>query len=287
MKPPTCQKGFMMRKPIVLALLLMVLITTVVFSTSHSSQITWTDHEKAFIESHPLIVIGVDPKFEPFEFINDAGNYQGIAADYLALISEKTGLKFQIKEGLSWPEAYDQAVLGQIDMLPAVHLTKEREQYFLFSDAYYNNKRVLVFNETESSIRSFEDLDGLTVATQRNSSHHSYLMAYPGIDLSLYETVEEALSAVADGSEQVFVGNLTVTQFIIRSNALTGLKLVTFEAEKKQTLHMAVRKDWPILVTILNKALDDIHKKTEPVYKKNGLGLRLIPILVPYSGFWV
>ena len=35
-------------------------------------------------------------EFVPFEFIDERGEYKGIAADYLALISEKTGLQFEI-----------------------------------------------------------------------------------------------------------------------------------------------------------------------------------------------
>ena len=53
--------------------------------------ISWTEEELAFIEAHPVIRLGVDPKFVPFEFIDTDGEHKGIAADYLALISKKIG----------------------------------------------------------------------------------------------------------------------------------------------------------------------------------------------------
>ena len=43
-----------------------------------------------------MIRLGVDPEFVPFEFIDENGEYKGIAADYLSLISEKTGLQFEL-----------------------------------------------------------------------------------------------------------------------------------------------------------------------------------------------
>jgi len=65
--------------------------------------ITWTEDEIAFINEHPVIRLGVDPAFVPFEFIDKDGKYKGIAADLLQLIGEKTGLRFEVVQGLTWP----------------------------------------------------------------------------------------------------------------------------------------------------------------------------------------
>jgi ABC-type amino acid transport substrate-binding protein len=84
--------------------------------------------------------------------------------------------------------------------LPLVHY--EREECFLFSEPYYYYKRVIVTRETDRSISGIDDLEGFAVAVQRNSSHHSYLLEYPNINLSLYDSVEAALTAVATGNEK-------------------------------------------------------------------------------------
>ena len=177
----------------------------------------------AFIKAHPVIRLGVDPGFVPFEFIEN-GEYKGIAADYLALISEKTGLEFEVAEGLTWPEAYDMALAGYIDALPAVGKTEDREKHFLYSEPYYYYKRVIVTRDTDTRISAIEDLYGYTVAVQRNSSHHNYLLSHPKINLSLYDSVEAALTAVAAGGRKSFIGNLATTNYIIRSTGLTSLR---------------------------------------------------------------
>lgn len=143
-------------------------------------------------------------------------------------------------------------------MLSAVGKTSEREAHFLFSEPYYHYKRVIVTRDTDTDISGIDHLDGLTVAVQRNSSHHSYLLGYKDINLSLYDSVEAALTAVATGAERAFIGNLATTNYLIRSNGLTNLRFISFEAEKQQALHFAVRQDWPELVSILNKAMDTI-----------------------------
>jgi len=222
--------------------------------------ISWTEDELAFMEDHPVIRLGIDPGFVPFEFIDADGEYKGIAADYLALISERTGLHFEAEKGLTWPEAYDMALAGEIDVLPAVGKTSERSDHFLFSEPYYHYKRVIVTCDIDTEISGIDDLEGYAVAVQRNSSHHSYLLSYPDIDLSLYDSVEAALTAVATGTEKAFVGNLATTNYLIRSNGLTNLRFVSFEAEKQHALCFAVRKDWPELVSIINKAMDSIDE---------------------------
>ncbi|WP_303870877.1 transporter substrate-binding domain-containing protein [Acetobacterium wieringae] len=228
------------------------------FCYARDDTINWTPEELAFMEEHPVIRLGVDPKFVPFEFFDKDGTYQGITSDYLEIISEKTGLEMVVTPGLTWTEAYEKALRGEVDMLPAVSKTPAREQYFLFSEPYYYFKRVIVVRDSTQGISSIEDLFGQTVAVQKNSSHHSYLADYPQINLSLYDSVEAALTAVANGSETAFVGNLATTNYLINSTGLTNLKYVAFEAEKQQGLYFAVRNDWPVLIGIINKTLATI-----------------------------
>jgi two-component system sensor histidine kinase/response regulator len=241
---------------IIFPAIVMSLIATPCFADG--SSISWTKDELAFINEHPVIRLGVDPGFVPFEFIDEDGEYKGIAADYLSLISEKTGLQFEVVKGLTWPETYETALAGNIDALPAIGKTEEREKLFLFSQPYYYYKRVIVTRDIDTEISGIDDLEGFTVAVQRNSSHHSYLLSYPHINLSLYDSVEAALTAVATGTEKAFIGNLATTNYLIRSTGLTNLRFVSFEAEKQHALYFAVRKDLPELVSIFNKALDAI-----------------------------
>jgi two-component system sensor histidine kinase/response regulator len=290
----------------VIASFIFLIIIQVIATPCYASdnKISWTKDELAFMKEHPVIRLGVDPEFVPFEFIDIDGEYKGIAADYLSLIEEKTGLQFEVVKGLTWPEAYDMALSGDIDALPAIGKTKEREEHFLFSEPYYYFKRVIVTRDIDTDISGLEDLEGFTVAVQRNSSHHSYLLSYPKINLSLYDSVEAALTAVATGTEKAFVGNLATTNYLIRSNGLLNLRFVSFEAEKQQALYFAVRKDWPELVSIFNKAMDTISESEKlainnkwielntdfdygPIVRILSIAGALIAVVLSVSFFWI
>ena len=221
-----------------------------------------TQDEQRFIQAHPVIRLGVDPEFIPYEFFDSDGTYKGIAADYLAIITEKTGLTFDVARDLTWSQAYENAVERKLDALPCVSKTAQRQQYFLYSDPYITFQRVMFVNKDTTAIRSFEDLYGKSVAVQRDSSHHSFLADYPQIVPSLYTTVEEALLAVSNGTEIAFIGNLATSNYLAKANGINNLRYIPIQAQEPQSLYFAVRTDWPELVGILNKALASVDRET-------------------------
>ncbi len=266
-----------------------------------------TPEEQAFLREHPVIRLGVDPSFVPYEFIDTDGTYKGIAADYIALIEERTGLNMVVTPDITWTEAYEKAVKGEIDVLPCVGETAEREKYFLFSEAYFTFHRAAFLNEEEKDINRFENLYGKTVAVQINSSHHSYMKQFPQITLSLYSTVEQALGAVSSGQETAFVGSLATSSYLAKNIGITNLKYITIETDpndQSQKLHFAVRKDWPELVGILNKALASITKEERTEINNKWIGVEstfdytdiirvieisgmVVALIVVVSYFWI
>ncbi|HWP21650.1 MAG TPA: transporter substrate-binding domain-containing protein [Candidatus Cryosericum sp.] len=266
-----------------------------------------TPEEQVFIEQHPVIRLGVDPNFVPYEFFDTDGVYKGIAADYIALICQRTGLNMQVQEGLTWTEAYEKAVTGELDALPCVAQTAERERYFLFSDTYFTFQRAVFLNEETKDINKLSDLYGKTIAVQMNSSHHSYLTQFSEVKLSLYPTVEAGLRAVSQGTELAFVGNMATSSYLARQNGITNLKYFTIDpapGDPSQTLHFAVRKDWPELVSIINKALASIttEERTaintkwvdveatvdyQDLLRGIGVGVGILALVVMVSYLWI
>ncbi len=290
----------MLRK-LLFSLTLVILLINIGFGDSYD--ISFTEEELDFIKENPVIRLGVDPYFVPFEFIEN-NQYVGITADYIKIIENMTGLKFEVVEGLKWVEAYDMALAGEIDVLPAVSKTLEREIHFLFSEPYYYFKRSIVTRDTNTEIKDLENLYGRTVAVQRNSSHHSYLIDMQGINLSLYNSVQAALVAVSDGTEEVFLGNLSTTNYLIKNTGIPNLKLISFDAERTTGLHFATRKEWPVLISILNKSLqaipnEELVKITEtwidletdfdytPLFRIIAITLAILTIVVLVSVYWI
>ena len=232
---------------------------TFFLSAAHASvTLQFTAQEQAFLSEHKEIRIGIDPKFVPFEFLNDAQVHSGIAAEVLALVAERTGLNFTYNPNLSWTETVQLTRDGSIDLLSAVGYTESRAQYLTYLRPYLQFQRAIVVQSTNTGITGFSDLRGRQVAVQHDSSHEGFLLEYPDISLRRYETVQEALLAVSQGAEVAFVGNEATSVYVGRTLGLTELKIIPIQENNHLALHMAVRSELPVLTGIIQKALDSI-----------------------------
>lgn len=242
-------------------------------SIALSTEPDFTEEEKQFISEHPVIRLCVDPEFVPYEFIDTDGIYKGIAADYVKIISEKTGIQMVVENELTWAEAYEAVVEKRLDVLPCIAKTVQREQYFLFSEPYIDFQRVIVVQNTNQTIKDMNDLYNAKVAVQTNSSHHGFLKAYPEIEQSLYPSVQNALAAVSNGSESAYIGNLATSSYLIKKNGFVNLKYIILPSRETQSLYFAVRNDWPELVTIINKGLESITQEEKIAINNKWIGV--------------
>ena len=230
-----------------------------------------TDVERQWLEAHPVVHLGVDPDFPPFEFIDETGAYKGLAADYLALLQEKLGIEFAVAPGLSWSQALEKAKNRELDALPCVGVTEERKLSFIYSIPYLSFPRVVFTRDSGPWVSKLEDLDGLLIGVQENSSHHGWIKDNTSFDPILYPTAGEALSALANGDVDAVVGNLAAANYAIRQLKITNLDVAFPIPGGSQALAFAVRKDWPEFVDILNKTLESISPEEANRIRSNWL----------------
>ncbi len=238
-----------------------------------------SDEEKQWIAGHPVIRFGFDTEFAPFEMVNEHGEYQGIAADYLKLISESTGLRFEVSHPRTWKEVVNAARQRQIDILPCVGKTLERLEFLSFTEPYTSFQRVLISRDDERFLAGLQDLSGLKLAVQKGSTHQGFLHDYSDLQYIQFDTLQETLTAVSTGKADVMVGNLASSTYWIRQLNLTNLKIAAPATTRPENLYIGVRSDWPLLVDILNKALAAISTGQRNAIMQRWVGLEFKPDL--------
>lgn len=236
--------------------------------------ISFTQDEISWIRSHPVIRLGIDHQFAPFEFIDKNGQYNGMAADYIKLLNERLGIQMEIVLDLSWNEVIEKAKKKEIDVLPCVGMTEERKKYFLYSESYIAFPRVIITRIDAPFVGGIEDIYDKKVAIQQNSSHHGYLSANTPIKPILYQTAEKALIAVSKGSVDANIGNMAAVAYLIQKNNLSNLKIAAPVSTEINSLYFVVRKDWSPLVSIINKGLASISVEEESAIRKKWTTVR-------------
>ena len=125
------------------ALLLSLLLSW----SATAGALTLTDEEQAWLSAHHTLRLGVDASWLPFEYRDQEGRYQGLAADYIHAIQERLGVEFVLGEPMEWSQVLEQARLHQLDLLPGVMSTPERQAYLSFTRPYLDFPIVILSHE--------------------------------------------------------------------------------------------------------------------------------------------
>ncbi|MGE4560205.1 MAG: transporter substrate-binding domain-containing protein, partial [Desulfobulbus sp.] len=220
-----------------------------------------TAEEQEWLEAHPVVRVGIDQGFAPFEFVDESGAYRGMAADYMALFSSMLGIRFEIAKGFNWNQTVDKAKRHELDLLSCVGITTERRQHFLYSKPYLSFPRVAFYRKGTTRPKSLDDLADKLIAVQIDSSHQGWLTENTAYRPILYPTAQEAMLALSSGEVEVFIGNLAASAYQIGELGIENLEVAFQLPGGTQELAIAVRKDWPLLVAILDKAISAIPER--------------------------
>lgn len=231
-------------------------------------RITLTKQEQDWLLKHPEIRLGVDPAWPPIEFVNDKGYYQGIASEYITYISQQLDVLMKPVPGLNWEEVIQKVKKKEIDVLPAVASSEERAKYLNFTKPYLSFPFVIFLRDDSPFITSIDDIKGQRIAVEKSYITEEYLRRdYPELNLYLVNSSREGLEAVSLGHADAYIGNLATGSYIIEYYGLANLK-VAAPTPYKFDLRFAVRKDWPELIPILEKALKDIPTEKHAEIRK-------------------
>jgi PAS domain S-box-containing protein len=268
-------EDYMTQKIVLLLLSLMLLgvalnakelqATSPTASSESSIQIKLTPEEIAWLVEHKNIRLGVDPSWPPFEFFDATKVYSGIASDYVRRLNEQLNIEMAPVSDLSWPEVMDKARAVEIDVLPCISKSPERSKFLFFTKPYLSFPMVILTREDAPFINGIQDFEDGKVAVVKGYVTQELLERdYPNRKFYLAKDIDRALRDVSKGKVDAFVGNLASIIYTTQRMGLTNLRVATTTPYKYE-LAFAVRRDWPELVSILNKSLDAIpaSEKTE------------------------
>jgi len=244
-----------------------------------------TKEETDWVLNHQDIALGVDPEFAPFEFFDQSGRYQGITAEYVEILNRRLGLNMEVVPDLSWNQVIERAKHREIDVLPIVGKTQERQEYLNYTKPYMSYHRVVITRSDMPFISSVEDIQYLNIAVQDDSSHQGFLKEMTSIDATEYPTLLKGLKAVSEGREDAYVGNLASAMYWIRKVGLTNLKVAGPVSYSQEHLYFSVRKDWPELVGIIEKGLASISSAKEKEIRERWVTVEYEPGVNPHVIF--
>ena len=215
--------------------------------------------EKQWLLENKEVKVGGEMDWPPFDFVGRDGRYQGISKDIFDLIAEKTGLEPKYITGKKWTSLVDDFKKGDIDILPALYHTKEREKFTLFSDPYFTIKDYAFARSDDKSIKKIEDLKNKKIAIIDGYAIETNLKEkFPDISLLKVKSLYEGIDAVVLKKADVYIDGYAVMMHTLASTMQSGLKPVIAVDFYSNDLHIGTAKNKPVLASIIKKGMDAI-----------------------------
>ena len=234
-----------------------------------------TPEEQTWLDQHAgQITIAPDTSFAPFEFIDEKGQFRGIAAEYVKLIERKLGIRFNILRIDDWKENVEKAKRHEFDVWSAVVETPERDEYMLFTQPYIDIRPIFVVAADRTGEFVLTGNTTERVAVVAGYFLHEYLQNhFPKVPLLPVKDTLDGLTAVAGGRAAAMLTDSSTASYLMTRQALHNLKISGDPGITGKRLAFAVRKDWPTLQRILAKALLDIDKSEQEKILRTWIGL--------------
>lgn len=230
--------------------------------------------ETDWLARHPVVRLGIDPSYGPYSFLDESGQLQGMVVEFLTHIEQTLGLRFEIVSNLDWPQLMEAVQQRRIDAVATVVRLPERDAFLEFTAIYLPTPLVVMTRNDTPQLRSLNELPNLRLTLVEGYSSSKQVMALnPAIRPFYVATPLDGLRAVASGSADAYVGVLGVNTFLANQHGIANLKVnAAFEmADNGQ--RFGVRKDWPELAGLLDKALG-----TLPAQQRADIMQRWLPI---------
>ena len=237
-----------------------------------------SESEQRWIGLHPVIRLGVDADWPPVEFQRD-GEYLGLSADYVKLFNRQLGLNMQPVENLTWNQVMRRIETGDIDVIPAIVPLEAWRDRLLFTEPYLSFPFVIFTRTDAGIIRGLQDLAGGRVVVEESTAAKALLQRdYPDIPLLVVETTAEAVETLSEGRADAFIGNLITGRFIAQQRGFSNIR-VAAPTPYHYDLAFGVRKDWPELRDMLQRAIEGLSAARKRTFSARWLNLHADAIL--------
>lgn len=204
--------------------------------------------------------IVMDSSFAPFEYQNDSGKYEGIDVDLIKAIAEEQGFNIELSNP-GFDAALNAVQAGQADaVIAGMSITDARKEIFDFSDPYYTSN-ILLAVKKGSSVKSYEDLNGMTVGAKNGTASYTWLSEHAdqyGYSLRAFDEASTMYDSLNSGSIDALMDDEAVLRYAIKQ----GRKFETpIDGEKSGEYGFAVNKGAnPELLEMFNNGLAALVK---------------------------
>ena len=219
-----------------------------------------TPEERAWLEAHPNIEIGYTDAFEPEVITNPDGSHRGVLVDIVAELNRRLGTRIRLRID-PIPEMLGKARKKETDGILYI-LPEYADKLGLLKTEGHLTGYAGVFARRDVPFNRPSDLAGKKVAIIDGVMFSEKIVERYGDDATILKVKDalEGLKRVDKGEVDLFLG-ASINAYFLAKYQLFGLALQYVYYDHPFKGGMAIRSDWPELVSILNKGISSFSQK--------------------------
>ncbi|WP_174889182.1 transporter substrate-binding domain-containing protein [Candidatus Williamhamiltonella defendens] len=199
------------------------------------------------------------PQNPPFSIMFECKKFEGISADYMFLIAHYLGLKPRVLLYPSRQEALEALSASSVDMVISdAGELDEKNEHFSHS-AHFMPKHLALVSRKMTDPNLQQNKTSIRLALSQNYVDQNWLKnQFPNANISRYSSVYDAISSVAFGDNDYFLGNLASANFFIENNYKNILNVVHIYFEQRIGSYFLMQKNDPLFLKGVNTVLKSI-----------------------------
>ncbi len=202
------------------------------------------------------LYVGTNAEFPPFEYL-DKGEVVGFDIDLVKAIGEKLGVEIVIKD-MSFDGLIPALETNKIDIVIAgMTASDERKMAVNFSNPYYTANQVIILNDNNNDIKTFDDLNGKLVGVILGFTGDVVVSEMKDVKSKKYNASYAAIMELQNNKIDAIVLDSETALNYVKNNK--GLKLAETSGEPEEYA-IAISKKNSELLNKINIALDELKK---------------------------
>lgn len=202
------------------------------------------------------LYVGTNAEFPPFEYL-DKGEVVGFDIDLVKAIGKKLDMEIVIKD-MAFDGLIPALETNKIDIVIAgMTASDERKMAVNFSNPYYTANQVIILNDNNNDIKTFDDLSGKLVGVMLGFTGDVVVSEMKDVKSKKYNASYAAIMELQNNKIDAVVLDSETALNYVKNNK--GLKLAETSGEPEEYA-IAISKKNSELLNKINTALDELKK---------------------------
>ncbi len=211
------------------------------------------------------------PNAAPLAFIDSADRPSGVSAEYLRLL-RTVGAQLTRVPAHDWFDVREQLRRGEVDAIMGIpNDSNYLGDGWVFSQPFITVPNVVVTASGSASVLGVPDLDGRSILLSDPERLRGYVLQQaPNARIVPARSAELALSRLAKGDADAYIGNLAVIDRIVRDHYPAQLH-VAAPAGFSDRLSLAVKRQYAPLATTFDRLLVNMSAREHEAIRSDWL----------------